>query len=720
MPDLKKLLKKMTIKQKIGQLMQFSSELFADDGADVTGPRGSYQLTDEDIACLGSVLGTNSAETVIKIQKEHLEKDPNKIPLLFMRDVIYGYRTVFPIPLAFGGSFDPALVKECTEMAAKEAAASGIHLTFTPMVDYVRDARWGRVMETCGEEPMLNGIMGAAQVEAFQGKDLRDKNHIATCVKHFAAYGGAEAGRDYNNVELSERTLRQFYLPAYKACLDAGAKMVMPSFNSLNGIPSTANPWLMKKILREEWGFDGLVISDWAAIRELCKHGVAADKKEAARMAFDCGCHIEMCSNTYHLHLKELIEEGVFSEKQLDEAVMKVLELKEELGLFEDPFRGASSERERELFMSEAHRALARRAATESAVLLKNDGVLPFGRSTKKIALIGPYADEKRALGIWKCNGQYDETVTVAEGFKALLPEAEILCAKGCGAEWNDLDESGFAEAVALAKTADAVVLCLGEPDDYSGEGNCRTDIGLPGLQNRLAKEVAAANSNTAAVLFNGRPLVLSELSEHVGAILEMWLPGSEGGAAVAELLMGRKNPCGKLSISFPKATGQCPIYYNRYNTGRPKSPEKEAVRTRYNSGYLDCGNLPLYPFGHGLSYSNFLYEGLELRKTTLNKGEKLLVTVTVLNDSDTAGKEVVQLYMRDPVASVVRPVQQLIDFKKVSFLPHERKKISFEVCEEQLRFWNFDQEYCSEPGEIQLSTGCADHLLHTSSFNLQ
>ncbi len=720
MPDLRKLLNKMTIKQKIGQLMQFSSDLFADEGADVTGPKARYRLSEEDIACLGSVLGTNSAEAVIRIQKEHLEKDPNKIPLLFMRDVIYGYRTNFPVPLAFGCSFDPELVKECTEMAAKEAAASGIHLTFTPMVDYVRDARWGRVMETCGEEPMLNGIMGAAQVEAFQGDDLRDQDHIATCVKHFAAYGGAEAGRDYNTVELSERTLRQFYLPAYKACLDAGAKMVMPSFNSLNGIPSTANAWLMKKILREEWGFDGLVISDWAAINELLHHGVAADKKEAAKMAFDCGCHIEMCSNAYHLHLEELIKEGVFTEQQLDEAVMKVLELKEELGLFEDPFRGASSEREQALFMSEAHRAIARRAAVESAVLLKNDGILPFDRKVKKIALIGPYADEKKALGIWRCNGQYDETVTMREGFKAHLPEAEILCAKGCGAEWNDSDESGFAEAIKIAKEADAVVLCLGEPDDYSGEGNCRTDIGLPDLQNRLAKEIAAANPNTAAVLFNGRPLALSELHKNVGAILEMWLPGSEGGAAAAELLLGFANPCGKVSMSFPKATGQCPIYYNRNNTGRPKSPEKEEVRTRYNSGYLDCGNLPLYPFGHGLSYSNFIYEGLELDKDAMKKDETILAKITILNDSDLAGKEVVQLYMRDPVASVVRPIQQLIDFKKVEFAPHERKEITFEICEAQLRFWNFEQEFISEPGEIQISTGCADHLLHTKSFELQ
>ncbi|MBQ7095607.1 MAG: beta-glucosidase BglX [Clostridia bacterium] len=720
MPDLRKLLDKMTIEEKIGQLMQFSSDVFADDGADVTGPRAQYQLTEEDMARVGSILGTNSAETVIKLQKEHLEKDRNKIPLLFMRDVIYGYRTNFPIPLGFGCSFDPALVAECSEMAAKEAAASGIHVTFTPMVDYVRDARWGRVMESCGEEPLLNSRMGAAQVKAFQGEDLRDREHIASCVKHFAAYGGAEAGRDYNTVDLSEHTLREFYLPAYKACVDAGVKMLMPSFNSLNGIPSTGNQWLMKKILREEWGYDGLVISDWGAISELLKHGIAADERQAARMAFDCGCHIEMCSNAYHLHLEELIEEGAISEEQLDDAVMKVLELKEELGLFEDPFRGASSEKEQALFMSEAHRAIAKKAAAESAVLLKNEGVLPFSEEIKRIALIGPFADEKKALGIWKCNGQYDEVTTVREGFAAALPQVEILCAKGCGAEWNDSDDSGFAEAIEIAKKADAVVLCLGEPDDYAGEGNCRTDISLPGLQNRLAKEIAAVNSNTAAVLFNGRPLVLSRLAEAVPAILELWYPGNEGGHAAADLLLGRANPCGKVSMSFPKATGQCPIYYNRNNTGRPKKVEKEGIRTRYNSGYLDCGNLPLYPFGHGLSYSNFIYEDLTLSADSMESDGAIQAKITIYNDSDRAGKEVVQLYMRDLVASMVRPVQQLIDFKKVEFAPYERKEITFEIREPMLRFWNWDQKFISEPGEFQISTGCADHLLHTQTFELK
>lgn len=720
MPDLKRLLNQMTIEEKIGQLMQFSSDVFADGGADVTGPMAKYQLSEEDLARVGSVLGTNTAETVIKIQKEHLKKDRNKIPLLFMRDVIYGYRTNFPNPLGFGGSFDPELVAECSEMAAKEAVASGIHVTFTPMVDYVRDARWGRVMESCGEEPLLNCRMGAAQVKAFQGDDLRDQEHIAACVKHFAAYGGAEAGRDYNTVDLSEHTMREFYLPSYKACIDAGVKMLMPSFNSLNGIPSTANQWLMKKVLREEWGFDGLVISDWAAINELRWHGIAAGKKEAAKMAFDCGCHIEMCSNNYHLHLKELIEEGVFTQEQLDDAVMRVLKLKEELGLFEDPFRGASSEKEAALFMCDTHRALVQRAAEESAILLKNDGILPFSDQIKTIALIGPFADEKKALGIWKCNGQYDEVTTMREGFENALPDAKICCAKGCGAEWDDLDESGFAEAIELAKSADAVVLCLGEPDDYSGEGNCRTDIGLPRVQNALAKAVAAVNSNTAAVLFNGRPLVLSELSRCVGAILEMWLPGNEGGNAAANLLLGRANPCGKVPMSFPKATGQCPIYYNRNSTGRPKSVEKEGIRTRYNSGYLDCGNLPLYPFGHGLSYSNFVYEDLTLNADSMEKDGKILAAITIYNDSERAGKEVVQLYIHDKVASMVRPVQQLIDFKKVEFAPFERKTITFEITEPQLRFWNWDQEFISEPGEFELSTGHADHLLHTKVFVLK
>lgn len=719
MADIRQILSGMTLEEKIGQLMQYNGNLFIDTAADVTGPMAELGLSKEAVNNVGSVLNFKSAEEVRQIQDIHLANDRNKIPMLFMMDVIHGFRTIFPIPLGMGCSFDTQLLTDCTRMAAKEAIAGGVHVTFTPMVDYVRDARWGRVMETCGEDPMLNGMMGAAQVRAFQGDDLKDPSNMATCVKHFAAYGGAEAGRDYNTVELSEHVLREFYLPAYKACLDAGSTMIMPSFNTLNGVPSVVNPWLMKYILKEEWGFEGVVISDYNAIGELENHGITGDVKEAARMAFDCGCDIEMCSTAYHQALKELVEEGTVSEEKLDEAVLRVLELKEKLGLFEDPYRGASAEAEKAAFLTQEHRATARRAAEESAVLLKNDGVLPFSKDVKKIALIGPFADEHAIIGFWSCNGRNEESVTIREGIQALLPDAQITVAKGCGNQWGDSDRSGFEEAVKAAAEADIAILCLGEPQDYSGEGNSRSDLDLPGVQTELAKAVAAANSRTAAVTFSGRPLVFTELSEAVPAILHMWFPGTEGGSAAANLLFGDANPCGKLSMSFPKALGQCPIYYNHANTGRPKNGD-ENVHYAYTSNYIGCGNLPLYSFGHGLSYSKFVYEGLELSADELTADGSLTATVTLRNDSEVPGKETVMLYMHDRFAPNARPVQQLIAFEKVTLAPGERREVAFTVTEPMLRFWNNEHKHVSEPGEFELFTGYADHLLFKKEFVLK
>lgn len=710
----------MTFEEKVGQLAQYNADVVADTSSEVTGPLVALGLKKEDAYKVGSVLNFNDVEHMIQIQKKHLEKDRNKIPIVFMMDVIHGYRTIFPIPLGLGCSFDEELCEECSRMAAVEASANGINVTFAPMVDYSRDARWGRVMETFGEEPMLNGKMGAACVRGFQGEDLKSPDNIGACVKHFAGYGGAEAGRDYNTVDVPERTLREFYLPAYKACIDAGAKLLMPSFNSLNGIPSVANKWLMNKLLRDEWGYDGVVISDYNAIGELCVHGVAQDKKEAAELAFSAGCDIEMCSSAYYHHMEELVREGVFSIEEIDAAVMKVLRFKEALGLFDDPFRGASKARAEALTLTSENRATAKKAAIESAVLLKNEGILPFDEKIKSIALVGPFADEHKILGSWKCNGRFEESVTVYEGIKAALPTARITVVKGCGCEISDLDRSGFDEAVAAAKSADAVVLCLGEPMDYSGEGNCRTDLRLPGVQEELAAAVASANPNTAALIFNGRPLALGEISKTVGAILEMWFPGTEGGNAAAELLFGRANPAGKLTMSFPRSVGQCPIYYNHPNTGRPKPAHVDLVPIRYITGYVDCGNLPLYSFGHGLSYSRFVYEDMTLDKTEMCSDGEIRVSINLYNDSDIAGKETVQLYMRDKAASVVRPVVQLIDYKKVSVAAHERVCVEFTVKEEQLRFVNFDCELVSEPGEFCLWTGNAGNLVHQKTFTLK
>ncbi len=713
MADIKKLLDSMTIREKIGQLSQYNANLFIDTDAAVTGDMNRRGVKEEDLKYVGHVLNFKTPAEMQLIQREHLKKDRNKIPMLFMMDVIHGFRTIYPIPLAMGCSFDTDTVAECSRMAAKEAISGGVQVTFTPMVDYVRDARWGRVMESTGEDAYLNSVMGAAQVRAFQGDDLSDRGNIAACVKHFAAYGGAEAGRDYNTVELSEHILREHYLPAYKACIDAGVEMLMPSFNTLNGVPATANSWLMKKILKDEWDFNGIVISDFGAVKELIDHGIAENGKAAARLAFDNNCDIEMCSAMYFKHLEELIADGVFTIEQLDKAVLKVLDLKNRLGLFDDPYRGVA---EIEVEVTAETREIVRRAAEDCAVLLKNDGVLPFKKSVKKIAVIGPFADNHNIIGFWSCNGRNEESVTVAEGIRRLLPNADIKVIKGCGAEWDDTDTSGFAEAQEAAKDADAVILCLGEPQDYSGEGNSRLELELHRIQLELAKAVAAVNTNTAALTFSGRPIVLTELEKVVPAILHMWFPGTEGGTAAANLLFGLANPSGKLSMTFPGATGQCPIYYNHTNIIKSGEP---GAHKPYCASYIEHENLPLYSFGHGLSYSNFVYESLELSKDSMTADESIEVSITVHNASDVAGKETVMLYMRDMVASNARPVQQLIDFKKVNFEPGERQIIKFRVTEPMLRFWNNENEFVSEPGEFQLSTGYADHLILTQKFML-
>lgn len=711
MADIQKLLAQMTLEEKIGQLMQYNGNVFMDTSAEITGPMQQFGLTEADLGRMGSVLNFASADEMKAMQDLHLSKDPHKIPMLFMMDVIHGYRTIFPIPLGMGCSFDPALAKECSQMAAREAGASGVQVTFTPMVDYCRDPRWGRVMETCGEDPMLAGHLGAAQVEGFQGEDLKEYDHLAACVKHYAGYGGVEAGRDYNLVERSERELREYFLPAYKACIDAGAALLMPSFNSMNGIPSVANPWLMKKILKDEWNYQGVVISDYNALGELLVHGVAADEKQAAKLAFQNGCHIEMCSSAYLHHLKELVEEGTFSEAQIDEAVTRVLELKDRLGLFDDPYHGADQQKAEALFLCPEHRELVRRAAEESAVLLKNNGLLPLSEDLNRVALIGPFAQEQGINGFWSCCGRDEDTVTMAQGIRKLLPEAEITVARGCGCQWDDRDTSGFAAAVEAAKNAQAVILCLGEPQTYSGEGNCRSDIRLPGMQEELAKAVIDATPNTAVVLFHGRPLDISGLDEIAPAILSLWFPGTEGGNAAANLLFGRANPCGKLDMTFPRSIGQCPIYYNHPNTGRPHWTN-EAKQQHFASDYIDCPTLPLYSFGHGLSYSSFVYSDMQVSSPVLTAETCIQVSVTVKNDSPRPGKEVVQLYMRDPVASVVRPVQQLIGYQKLAFAPGEEKRVTFPVTEEMLRFWNFEGQHTSEPGTIQLMVGYADHFL--------
>ena len=708
MKDIVKLLNGMTIEEKIGQLTQYNAIMYVDSTATITGDMSSLQLTEEDLKTVGSVLNFSSPDEMRTIQERHLKEDRNKIPMLFMMDVVHGFRTIYPIPLALGCSFNTDIVTECCRMAAKEAVAGGVQVTYAPMVDYVRDARWGRVMESCGEDAYLNGVMGATQVKAFQGDDLTDKNSIVSCVKHFAGYGGAEAGRDYNNAEISEHALREYYLPAYKACIEAGADMIMPSFNVLNGVPATANKWLMQDVLKNEWSFDGIVISDYGAVKEFIDHGIAKNEKECAEIAFKNSCDIEMCSSAYIHHLKELIEERAVSEDALDDAVLKVLKLKDKLGLFEDPFRGAAKDDESSAWLTKENRDIVRRAAEECAVLLKNDNILPFAKDTHSIALIGPFADNKKIIGFWSCNGKNEESVTVKEGIENLLPDIRISVAKGCGDEWDDYDKSGFSEAIKIAKEAEAVVLCLGEPQDYSGEGNSRADISLHKIQVELAKAVIAVNSNAAVLTFSGRPIVLTDLKETAPAIMHMWFPGTEGGNAIADLLFGFANPSGKLSMSFPELTGQCPIYYNHTNIIKEG---RKGAHNPYTASYVECSNTPLFSFGYGLSYSNFVYEKLEVFDLTENN---IKVSVTIYNDSDLEGKETVLVFVRDIVASVARPSQQLLRFKKVNLKAYERKEIDFVITRNDLGFWNYNNEFVFEPGEFEISTGYADHLILT------
>ncbi len=716
---LQELLESMTLEEKVGQLVQCNAGQFIQNSLEITGPEGKMLPAEDLNRVMGSVLTFEDAAQAKALQEKHLAADPHKIPLLLMLDVIHGLRTTYPIPLAMGCSFDDQLVRECADMARKESAACGVHVTFNPMVDTARDGRWGRILETCSEEPMINGRMGAALVEATQGEDLSRPENVACCVKHFAAYGAAEAGRDYNTVELSERILRESYLPAYKACLDAGARMIMPSFNSLNGIPSVANPWLMKRLLREEWGFQGVVISDYDAVGELVNHGVAKDLKEAAGKAMAAECDIDMVKNAYYLHLSELVREGTVQEEAVDRAVMRVLRLKNELGLFENPLHGADEEKEKELYLCPAHREIARRAAEESAVLLKNEGILPLPETLRRVALIGPFAEERHLVGFWSRPGAWKDAVTLPEGLRALKPDLDLVIERGCSAEIGDTDGSGLERAVEAARSAEAVILALGEPEEDSGEGRSRADLKLPGMQEELARRVLAANPNTVAVLFNGRPLVLTELEKTAPAILEMWYPGTEAGNAAARLLFGQANPCGKLSVSLPQSVGQYPLSYNRMNTGRPK-PQPDSRAFPYTSCYLDTPNLPLYSFGFGLSYTSFSYESLETDRDTIRPGERLRVTIRVKNTGSRPGKEAVQLYLHDVTASVVRPVQQLIDYQKVLLESGETGEVTFFVTEEQLRFWNFDCRYVSEPGLFEISTGYADHLLLTKTFTLK
>ncbi|OIU68856.1 glycoside hydrolase family 3 N-terminal domain-containing protein [Rossellomorea aquimaris] len=712
------LVNEMTLDEKIAQLTQLATPFFkgASDGGQITGPMAEMGISDETIGNAGSVLGASGAKEVKNIQRKHLEDNRLGIPLLVMSDIVHGYKTIFPVPLAIGCSWDLELAEKSAEIAAREASASGVHVTFAPMVDLVRDPRWGRVMESTGEDPYLNSEFARAFVRGFQGDDLTNEtNRVAACVKHFAAYGAAEGGRDYNTVDMSERELRESYLPAYKAALDEGCEMVMTAFNTVFGIPATGNKKLMRSILREEMGFDGVLISDWGAVKEMIPHGVAEDEKEAALKALTAGVDIEMMTAAYVRYLKVLVEESQVDEALIDEAVLRILTLKEKLGLFENPYRGADEELEKEVVMSSAHREAARELAGKSAVLLKNEGVLPL-RKEQNIALIGPFADSGDILGPWSWLGSKEDAVTVKEGFLQKIDGAKLTVSGGSDIE--TISEEQIQEALESARDADIIVLALGEDSEMSGEAGCRADIRLPEAQLELIQRMKQLGKPIVSVLFNGRPLDLHGVWDETDAVLEAWYPGTEGGAAITDLLYGDVNPSGRLAMSFPYSAGQIPVYYNHYNTGRPKGAPD--AQERYVSQYLDIPNSPLFPFGYGLSYTEFTYSGMKLSSEKMTCDQPLNLTLTVTNSGTVAGEEVVQLYVRDVSGEVVRPLKELKAFEKICLEPGESKEVGFTLIEEQLRYHHSDLSFRSDRGTFIAYIGGNSRDVMEASFKLE
>lgn len=694
-----KILESMTLKEKIFQLLQCNSVVLKDwNGWDATGPLRDYNLDKDDMQYIGSVLNSMGAQRTIDIQKEYLQQDERKIPLVFMHDVIHGYKTIYPINLGLAASFDLDLMRDLATMAATEATVDGVQATFAPMVDLARDARWGRVMETAGEDPYLSCLIAKATVEGFK------KTSIGTCVKHFAAYGGAEAGKDYSAVDMSEHTLREYYLPSYKVAIDAGVDMVMPSFNVLNGIPSTGNVWLLQDVLRKEWGFDGVIISDYAAVWELYVHGYAEDEKDAAYKAMQAGVDMEMCSSMYVHHLETLLQEGKITQKQIDDAVLRVLTLKEKLGILNNPYGAADEEKAKQVLLCEKHRDLARRAIEECSVLLKNDDVLPMPKTAKSVAVIGPHGDTGHVLGWWLCGGQAEDTVTVCEGLRKYSPHLDVQYAKGYEIGYDSVTTEYFAEAIEKAKQCEYVVLCLGEAEEESGEANSRADIDLPEVQYKLLEEILKVNPRVAVLLFTGRPLAIARLHDLAPAILNVWWPGTECGNAVANLLFGEVSPSGRLTMTFPYTVGQCPIYYNHYRTGRPLPKGVRGVK--HATRYLDAPNEPLYPFGYGLGYSKVEYSPVTLDRDVFRRGGKIEASVTVTNVGKYETKETVQLYIRDVAGSTVRPVKELKGFEKIKLAAGESKTVRFTITEETLAFYGADNVKKAEAGEFYVFIG--------------
>jgi beta-glucosidase len=703
------LLKEMTLQEKIGQLNQYSGENW------VTGPiviKPNFQ-SDIQKGLVGSML--NILGTKYTRQYQDLAMQSRlKIPLLFGQDVVHGYKTTFPIPLAEAASWDLEAITLSARIAATEASASGIHWTFAPMVDISRDPRWGRVMEGAGEDTFLGSKIAYARVKGFQGK-LGDVNSVMACVKHFAAYGAAIGGRDYNTVDMSETALWEIYLPPFKAALDAGAATFMNAFNLINGIPATGNKYLQRDILKGKWDFKGFVVSDWGSIGEMVTHGYTKDTKEAALVAILAGSDMDMESNSYVNNLAQLVKEKKVAMDLIDDAVKRILRKKFEMGLFDDPYKFCNTEREQTTLNNPKHREIARDIASKSIVLLKNEkSILPISKNTKTIAFIGPLVKEhKQNMGFWAVElpgtNYNEQVVSQWEGVQNKVSlDTKLLYAKGCEIEGDN--KEGFAEAIALANQSDIVILSVGEFWNSSGEAKSKSNIHLPGVQEDLIKAIQTTGKPVVVLVNAGRPLIFNWTSENVPAILYTWWLGSEAGNAIADVLFGDYNPSGKLPMTFPRDEGQIPIYYNHLNTGRPAHNEPV---TNYASGYTDIKNSPVYAFGHGLSYTTFNYSDLNISNHKMKMNQEIIVTLKVTNSGKFAGEEIVQLYLRDKVASVVRPIMELKDFQKIKLNIGETKTVTFIIDNQKLSFYNEKLDYISEPGDFDLLIGSSSKDIH-------
>ncbi len=712
------LVSQMTLDEKIGQMNQYSGN-FAATGQVSNNKSGEYLKK----GMIGSTFNVFGAEHLRMLQEQNLKYSRLKIPMLFAADVIHGLETTFPIPLAEACSWDLELIERSARIAAEEATASGIAWNFAPMIDIARDPRWGRVMEGAGEDVYYGSLVAKARVKGFQGietyKDLSKPNTLLACSKHFVGYGAAQAGRDYNSVDISERTLRETYLPPFKAAVDEGVATFMTAFNELNGVPCTGNKYLYKDILRDEWNFNGMVVTDYTAILELINHGYAEDLKQAAQLTIDAGIDMDMISEAFVTHLGQLVEEGQVSEEQINVAVSHIIEMKYLLGLFDDPFLYCDPVRQQKVVMNKAHLKVAKEAAQRSIVLLKNENnILPLKKDQpKRVALIGPFVEERNSLnGEWAIKGDRSKSVTLMEGLQQKYASSKVKFdyAKGTSLPLIDNktrhmsekmvpDKSGFKEAIRKAQNSDVILVAMGEEYNWSGEAACRTDITLPGNQRQLLQELKKTGKPVILVLFNGRPLDLSWEEENLDAIVEAWYPGIMSGHAVADVLSGDYNPSAKLVITFPRNVGQIPIYYNVKNTGRPFDEETPAD---YKSSYIDTKNSPLYPFGYGLSYTHFKYSNAKISSGKLTRGGSIAVSVEVTNTGDMDGEEVVQLYIHDKTGSVTRPVKELKGFEKTALKKGESKTVEFTIDEATVSMYNIDMEWVAEAGEFEVWVG--------------